>query len=187
MTAKRWIPWNWFKKEERKDKPVLRREGPSRQNVAVDLPLDHFHREVDRLFEQAFRSFGRAPFWSDGSVLPRMSGGIFRPSLDVGATEKEYSVTVGIPGVDENDLQLEVVDDTLTVRCEKKQEKEDRDKGYYRIERHYGSFQRVLTLPEDADREGVEAAFRKGVLTVTIPRKESPKEPARKIEVRKAA
>ena len=91
-----------------------------------------------------------------------------------------------MPGVDEKDVKVEIANDTLTIRGEKKQEKEENHKNYYRMERSYGSFQRVLSLPEDADQEGVSATFKNGVLTVTMPRKAAPQANVRRIEIQHA-
>ena len=117
-------------------------------------------------------------------MLPRLAEGMFKPSLDLGATDKEYTVTVELPGVDEKDVRLEIVNDNLIIRGEKKQETEEQEKNYYRMERSYGSFERVLSLPEDADQDGVKATFKKGVLTVTLPRKALPESDVKKIEVK---
>ncbi len=89
-----------------------------------------------------------------------------------------------IPGVDEKDVRLEIVNDTLTIQGEKKQENEEKGKNYYRMERSYGSFQRMLSLPEDADQNEVTATFKKGVLTVTMLRKALPKADVKQIEVK---
>jgi HSP20 family protein len=113
-----------------------------------------------------------------------MADGMFKPTLDLSATDKEYTLTVEIPGVDEKDVNLEMVNDTLTVRGEKKQEKEEKDKDYYRVERSYGSFQRVLSLPDDVDQQGVKAVFKRGVLTISMPRKALPQPDIRKIEIK---
>ena len=186
MDIKKWIPWNWFKKEEEdagKTLPVKRETAPERGGTLAS-PLQQFHQEIDRLFEQAFRGFGLAPFWYDRPLLPRLAEGMLKPNLDLGATDKEYTITVEIPGVDEKDVKLEIINDTLTIRGEKKRETEEQEKNYYRMERSYGSFERVLSLPEDADQDGVKATFKKGVLTVTLPRKALPKADVKKIEVR---
>jgi HSP20 family protein len=95
-------------------------------------------------------------------------------------------VTLEIPGVDEKDVRLEIVNDTLTIQGEKKQANEEKGKNYYRMERSYGSFQRMLSLPEDADQNDVTATFKKGVLTVTMPRKALPKADVKQIEVKSA-
>jgi HSP20 family protein len=186
MDIKKWIPWNWFKKEEEdvgKTLPV-KRETAQERGGALASPLQQFHQEIDRLFEQVFRGFGLAPFWHDRPLLPRLAEDLLRPTLDLAATDKEYTITVEIPGVDEKDVQLEIAHDTLTIRGEKKRETEEQEKNYYRMERSYGSFERVLSLPEDADQDGVKATFKKGVLTVTLPRKALPKSDVKKIEIK---
>lgn len=188
MDFKKWVPWNWFKKEEEdagKMVPV-RRESVKEQSGTLTHPLQQFHQEIDRLFDQAFRGFGLSPFGFDQPLFPRLADGMLKPTLDLSASDKEYTITVEIPGVDEKDVKLEIVNDTLTIRGEKKQEKEEKEKNYYRMERSYGSFQRVLSLPEDADQDGVKATFKKGVLTVTLPRKALPKSDVKQIEVKSA-
>jgi len=137
----------------------------------------------NRLFEQTFNGFGITPY---GFNLPRFSklaDGLIKPTLDLGASDKEYTITVEVPGVSEKDIQLEIVNDILTIRGEKKQEEEEKKKDYYRLERSYGTFQRVLSLPEDVDQNGVKATFKKGVLTITLPRKTLPESEVRKITV----
>jgi HSP20 family protein len=93
-------------------------------------------------------------------------------------------VTVELPGVEENEVLLELEGDTLKIKGEKKQEKEEKGKDFYRVERSYGSFQRVLTLPDDADQANIGAKFSKGALTVSIPRKSTPKSEAKRIPIK---
>lgn len=188
MDIKKWVPWNWFKKEEEdavRTVPVKRKVGQDPSGVLTD-PLQHFHQEIDRFFDHAFSGFTGGPFGFERPLLSRYADGMLKPTLDLGATEKEYIITVEIPGVDEKNVKLEIANDTLTIRGEKKQEKEEKEKNYYRMERSYGSFQRVLSLPEDADQDGVEASFSKGILTVTLPRKALPKSDVKRIEVKSA-
>jgi HSP20 family protein len=188
MDIKKWIPWNWFKKEEEnagKMVPV-KRENSKEQSGTLLHPLQQFHQEIDRIFDQAFSGLGLSPFSFERPLVSRLADGILKPTLDLGATDKEYTITVEIPGVDEKDIKLEIVNDTLTISGEKKQEKEEKEKDYYRMERSYGSFQRVLSLPEDADQEKINATFKKGVLTVTMPRKALPKSDVKQIEVKTA-
>ncbi len=187
MNIRKLAPWNWFKKEEDRDYRLPVRRG-GEQTPAYDLfgPVQNLHREIDRLFENVFRGFGLGPFWGDRPQAPAVSGGIFRPTLDLGANEKAYTVTVEIPGVDEKDVELEVVEDTLIIRGEKRQEAEEKDKDFYRVERTYGAFERVLSLPADADQDRIEATFKKGVLKVTIPRKALPESEVKRIEVKRA-
>lgn len=188
MSVKKWIPWNWFRKEEAdtgKAVPV-QRAAEHDQTPGLSGSLARFHNEIDRLFEQAFRGFGMSPFGFNHHLLPHMKDGMLKPTLDLGATDKAYTIAVEVPGVDENDVKVEIANDTLTIRGEKKQEKEEKDRNYYRMERSYGSFQRVLSLPEDADQEGVSATFKNGVLTVTMPRKAAPQAHVRQIEIQSA-
>jgi HSP20 family protein len=188
MSVKKWIPWNWFKKEEEDAATTVPVQRGSAHEPGFSLgdSLAQFHREFDRLFDQAFRGSDRFPSSWSRSLLPRGNGSVLRPTLDLGATDKEYGITLEIPGVDEKDVRLEIVDDTLTIRGEKKQQNEEKGKDFYRMERSYGSFRRVLSLPQDADQENVKAIFNKGVLTVTVPRKALPKSDVKQIEVKSA-
>lgn len=184
MDLKKLAPWNWFKEEEKGEGgslPVIR---SAQQGF---YPLGQLHHEIDRLFDGIFRNFG----------LPSLgmnSGGAFdvrdlqlRPKVDVGATDKEYSITVEVAGVSDKDINLELVNGSLIIKGEKKQENERNEKNYYRVERSYGAFQRVLSLPEDADQDNVNAKFNNGVLTITLPRKVVTKPQGKVIEIRKAA
>ena len=186
MSVKKWIPWNWFKKEEEdavKSVPVKRTPSQGR-GYPLSHPIEHFHREVDRLFDQALHGFGMAPFGFHRPMMPQLSGGMLKPTLDLGATDKEYSIAVEIPGVDQTDVKLEIANDILTIRGEKKHKNEEKGKNYYRMERSYGSFKRTLSLPEDADQDSVKATFKRGILTVTMPRKALPKTDVKQIEVK---
>ena len=109
-----------------------------------------------------------------------------RPRLDMTGDDKQYVVTVEIPGVSPDDISLEARDGALLLRGEKKQEATSDEKGVYRMERTYGSFERVLPLPEDASEDAVTASHKDGVLTITIPRKEKTAPEARKIAISKA-
>jgi len=188
MDIKKWVPWNWFKKEEEDagEMVPVKRENAKEQGGMPAHPLQQFHHEIDRLFDQTFRGFGLSPFGFDQPLFPRLAAGILKPTLDLGVTDKEYTITVEIPGVDEKGVKLEIINDTLTISGEKKQEKEEEEKSYYRMERSYGSFQRMLSLPEDADQDKVNATFKRGVLTVTMPRKALPKSDVKQIEVKSA-
>jgi HSP20 family protein len=108
----------------------------------------------------------------------------FKPSLDVASDEKEYSIKVELPGIDLTNISLEYSSDTLKIKGEKRQEKEEKDKDFYRIERSYGSFQRILDIPEDADADNITSNYKDGVLSITIPRKQLPKKETKKIEIK---
>ncbi len=169
MDVKKLDPWNWFKKEEEQNTttvPVQRSGG-----VLQYSPITHFHHEIDRVFDNYLRSFGFPSIDFGRGFAPMAQRDWLKPTLDVAASDKEYTITVELPGVDERDIQLELLDDTLKIKGEKKSEKEEKNKNYYRMERSYGSFQRVLSLPEDAEQQGIGAFHKKGILTITIPRK----------------
>ena len=136
------------------------------------------------MFDTYFGGWPSAGF--DRMFAPTSVDRWLKPTLDLSATDKEYAITIEIPGVDEKDVKLELVNDTLTVRGEKKQEKQEKEKNYYRMERSYGAFRRVLSLPEDADQDSIKAKFKNGVLKVTVQRKASAQTTAKRIEVRRA-
>jgi HSP20 family protein len=183
MNIDKLAPWNWFRKEqehEGKSLPVQRAEMPTPEGS----PLLQVHREIDRLFDDVFRGF---PFStrSLGRSLSSMAPSEWlKPTMDIAANDKEYTVTVELPGVEENDVSLELDGDTLRIKGEKKQEKEEKEKDFYRVERSYGSFQRMLSLPEDTDQTGIGAKFNKGLLIVNIPRKSAPRTEAKRIPIK---
>lgn len=184
MDLKKLAPWNWFKKEEEQQGTTLpvtvHRQGQSRSYS----PMARFHQELDRMFDNFFHGFGFPSMGFGREHSLAVPDEWLRPTLDVAASEKEYTISVELPGVDEKDVQLELSDDTLLIKGEKKQEKEEKEKNYYRMERSYGSFQRVLSLPEDAEHEGIGAVYRNGILKITIPRKAGPVRESRQIAIK---
>lgn len=155
MNLQKLSPWNWFRQEQAQPGDLM----PGQAGRDLD-PFSRMHREMDRMFEDFFGprgSSGEAPI-------------LLRPSVDIAESKKEYRVSIEVPGVDEDDIDLTVEGQNLILSGEKRQETEDDDDGFHRVERHYGSFRRILTLPEDADSEGISAKFKKGVLDIRIPR-----------------
>jgi HSP20 family protein len=141
-------------------------------------PFLMLHREMNRLFDDVFRSTP-VPFDQSGEAIV--------PQINVSQTEKELRVTAELPGVSEKDIDVRVDGDVLTIRAEKKVErKEEKEKeNYYFVERAYGTFQRSLRLPFSVDAGQVQAQFENGVLTVTLPKPQGQQQ-SRKIEVQKA-
>jgi HSP20 family protein len=133
-----------------------------------------FRDEMDHLFE---RFLGRAEGDANGGALAA-----WKPSCDVEETEKEVIVKADLPGVDPKELDISIRDNRLTIRGEKKEEKEEKRKDYHRVERFSGQFYRELNLPAEADLERISAASSNGVVTITIPKK--PGAQARKIAVK---
>jgi HSP20 family protein len=91
--------------------------------------------------------------------------------VDVTDTDKEVKVCAEIPGVDAKDIDVSVEDGRLTIKGEKKCEQEEKEKGQYRMERSYGSFERSIPLPTDVDESKAKAEFKKGVLRLTLPKR----------------
>lgn len=175
-------PWNWFKNEEESEAkrlPVNREGQPHAQ-------LKPLHQEIDRIFESAFRGFGFPSLGGDNSCSGLGQNVMLKPNMDIEASDNEYAITVEVPGVDEDNIKLELVENSLTIKGEKRQGSEKKDKDVYRVERSYGSFQRVLSLPEDANYEGIDAQFQNGILTITIPRKVVSKEKGKIIDIKRA-
>jgi HSP20 family protein len=108
--------------------------------------------------------------------------GMVVPAFDISETEKEYMITGEIPGIDVKDLDITLLDGVLTIKGEKKKEREDTDENYHRIERHYGSFQRNFRIPAEVKTDKLDATYKDGVLKLTIPKAEVTK--AKKIEIK---
>jgi HSP20 family protein len=107
------------------------------------------------------------------------------PVVDVAERENEYEITAELPGMEEKDIELTVSDDVLKIRGERKEEKEEKNKDYHISERRYGSYQRSFRLPEGVDDSKIEAKFKNGLLTVTLPKTAEAQKKSKKIEVKK--
>lgn len=147
---------------------ALRSLLPFRGGRSVDPSLDPFfslQHGVNRAFEDVFKDFGAmTDMWG--------RNGVATLKIDVKETDKGLEVSTELPGVDEKDIELEVDDDVLTIKAEKKLEKEEKDEkaGYHLMERSYGAFARSVRLPYAVKAESVTADFSKGVLKVTCPK-----------------
>lgn len=178
MNFDKLAPWNWFKKEEEEGGKVV----PVRHEAGkMELPVSihDLHTEVNRLFDSLKHGFGTG--WPSHSLFKT---DWFKPSLDVASDEKEYSVTIELPGIDAGNISIEYSSNTLKVKGEKHQEKEEKEKDFYRVERSYGSFQRILDIPDDADAENISSSYKDGILSIKIPRKMLPKKDTKKIEIK---
>lgn len=151
---KNWLPSVW------------RRSEPSLQ-TETDNPFYALQREMSRVFDDFSRSFDLAPF---GGETGR---GTFYPSIDVKEGEKEVAVKAELPGMEEKDIEVSLAQNSLTIRGEKREEKEDKGKDYWHRETSYGSFSRTIPLPEGIDTEKADARFKNGVLTVSLPKLEA--------------
>src|SRR5438309_237781 len=131
--------------------------------------LGTIQNEMNRLFNTFFDTPGA----SSGGHGPALRRWI--PAMDLVETTDEFVLRADLPGLSEQDVQIELEDNVLTVSGERKAEHEERKEGYYRVERAWGSFSRSLTLPEGVDPETVNAHFDRGVLEVRIPKPEQRK------------
>lgn len=131
--------------------------------------------EMNRLFDSFFTG------WPE----PRkgLLEGEWTPSIDVAETDDKITVTVELPGIDQKEVDIAITDDVLTLKGEKKEEKEVKEKNYHRIERSYGSFQRSVRLPTSVKADKAKAAYKDGILTITVPKTEEVKPKQIKIDV----
>ena len=142
-----------------------------------DDPFYSLQRDMDRLFDRFASDFR----------LPKFGGDIERllePNIDVCETDHDVQIAVELPGVDEKDVDVTLADNVLTIKGEKRAEKEDKGKNYRVVERSYGAFERSIALPYDVDPDKVDAKFAKGVLTVVLPRPAEAKAKKKKVEIR---
>ena len=140
-------------------------------------PLLSLQREVEDVFENFTRGW---PAFRSTELATDLV-----PSTDVVETDKEIQITAELPGLEEKDVQVNFADNVLTIKGEKKAQKEEKDKNYRLVERSYGSFSRSIELPSDVDAGAIKASISKGILTVVIP-KPAPAQ-VKKIEVKSAA
>lgn len=190
MNLQKLNPWNWFKHESGGNPgttvPVRREEYPAQSALSLNQPLAQFHQEVDRLFDGIFRSFG-FPSASLGRLPDLWSGAgqvsAFNPELNVASDDEEYVVTVEAAGLNDKDVQIEVADRRLLISGNKQEESENKQRHFYRIERRYGAFQRVLALPDDAQADQIRAAMHNGLLTIRIPRRPLEHSDSRRITI----
>ncbi len=152
---------------------------PSRYREEGD-PFMTLHREMNRLFDDVFRGFDMAPFGSLGG-MGRMAGW---PHVEVAETDKDVRISAELPGLDDRDVEVLMGDGVLTIRGEKKSEIEDRERAF--SERYYGRFERRIPLAWDVEDDKIDASFRNGVLTVTMPKSAESKTNVKRIAINRA-
>jgi HSP20 family protein len=148
-------------------------------------PLESLRREVERLFDD-FRPFGWRLPTHRSFDLDMPKGWTVNPAFDVVEKDKEYEVTAELPGIDEKNVEIKLTNHLLTIKGEKSEAKEEKDKDYFLSERRFGSFQRSFQIPEGVDADKIEANFAKGVLTVRLPKTAEAQKLAKKIAVKAA-
>ncbi len=185
MNLEKLNPWNWFKHEDYSSSnvPVNRGTNISPTTSTNNHPMVRLQNEIDQLFEDTFRNFGFPSRYlgrssdSGGNQMP------FQAKVNIGSDDKNYHINLEAPGLTENDISLDINENILTIRGEKKEDTESKDRNYYRIEHTYGSFQRVLALPDDVDQDGINATMKNGMLNITVPRREYPTSETKQIPI----
>jgi HSP20 family protein len=130
-------------------------------------PFSAMRAEIDRVFDSFLgRSFGRIP-----ALARADDSDVVTPSIDVRETETEFVIEAELPGMDEKDVSVTLNDGVLTLKGEKKSEREEKQDDYHLMERSYGSFQRSFQVADAVDADKVKASFDKGVLKVTMPKR----------------
>lgn len=147
--------------------PLKRSEGGN--------PFMSLQKEMNHLFDNFFDDLSVSPF--------REQWGHTFPQVNIKENDKQIEVSAELPGLDQNDVDISIYNNVLTLRGEKKQEKEDKEGEYYHRECSYGSFHRDIALPGEVNENKVKADFKKGVLKITLPKKEEAQRTAKKIDI----
>jgi len=164
MKTEQWLPSMWGDNKDLRD------------------PFSAMRRQMDDMLET---------IWGAGRPAKPGAGIMLTPRIDVSETDKELRVTAELPGVEQKDLAVTLTGDVLTIKGEKRSETEakpsDAQATYHRIERSYGSFLRTMTVPYDIDPGKVDAKFKDGVLTITLPKPVEIQRQSKKIDIKSAA
>ncbi|MDF1643218.1 MAG: Hsp20/alpha crystallin family protein [Pseudomonadales bacterium] len=195
MNLEKLKPWNWFKHEDNTADNTaqipMQRDEASRTGLSTwqqrdQHPIVQLHEQIDRLFDDVFSGFGMPSL----RLSPTQHGGpgardinAYRPQIDVSGDDRQYEITLDVPGLSENDLSIEIKDDMLIVRGQKEETNERPGKQFYSIERSYGAFQRTLSLPTDANADDIQATLKDGVLTLVISRSQTEQADFKRIEI----
>lgn len=168
MTMRDLVPWR------RGSRALARREE--------EHPFLSLRREMDNLFDEFFKGFPMEPweqFWGNGDGMG------FTPRVNVSENDTAIQVTAELPGIDPKDVDVTLARDMLTIRGEKKEEKKEEKDNYYHMERTFGSFSRSIPLPAGVvNADKIDANFKNGVLTITLPKREEAQATTKRIKVK---
>ncbi|WP_168879186.1 Hsp20/alpha crystallin family protein [Rhizobium sp. P28RR-XV] len=146
------------------------------------FPFENLRREVDRLFDDFTPTSWHRPF---GRLSQAKSFSIITaPAVDVIEKENAYEITAELPGIDAKNVDVKLSNSTLSIKGEKEETKEEKEKEYFLSERRFGSFQRNFQLPEGIDAAKIEASFANGVLTIVLPKTAEARKGERKIAIK---
>ena len=187
-----------------KKKKVTKRKSKAKKSVAkksraktgeLVTPLATLREEIDNVFERISEEWPNIPkLFGKGWTYPiadlerriKLPKLEITPRVDVSESDNAYEITVELPGMTEKEIEVNLSDDSLTVKGEKKVEREEKKKNYHVSERSYGSFQRTFRVPSGVDHNAVDANYAKGVLNISLPKTEAAKKNKRSISVKAA-
>ena len=175
--------------EEKGNVPVT--SGSREPSLFEDVwgPFARLREDMDRLFGTFIGRVGGLPSLARGHALDPFAGfergfGDALAAVDVVESDKDYRLTAELPGLDEKSIDVTRAENTLTLKGEKKDEREEKEGGFVFSERRFGSFQRSFRVPENVDRDKIEATFKNGVLTLVMPKNPQAPEKQKKIEIK---
>jgi len=158
-------------------------------------PLGELRRRMDRMFDDFMGSW-HMPTWRHDPwslatfemppLLGKLRGDMIDVSFDVSEDDGALQISAELPGLDEKDVEVTVTDGVMTIKGEKKEEHEEKEKDHYLSERRYGAFMRSFRVPESVDEGKIKASFDKGVLKVALPKRPEAKKKQKKIAISKA-
>jgi len=149
-------------------------------------PLQTLRQEIDRLFDTVDGGFWNSPFHKslfNYAPFKTLEMTISQPAVDIVDKDGEYEITAELPGIDEKDIEVKLSNGGLLIKGEKKEEKEEKKKDYFVSERRFGSFERYFGLPDGVDTNKITATFKKGVLTVKLPKTPEAQKQEKKIAI----
>jgi HSP20 family protein len=162
------IPW----KKEKSDVQIRREKE---EDALLDI-----RNQMNRMFDDFFeRPFGLSPFRGRLGIP-----GDFAPYMEVSETDKEITISAELPGLEPEDIHITLDQNALTIRGEKKFEKEEKGQHFYQVERSYGSFHRLITLSSEVDENKIDATFKRGVLKVKLPKTKKSQEERKRITIK---
>jgi HSP20 family protein len=149
-------------------------------------PMMDLRRQVDQLFDDFAGTFGLPAFGFGFPTAAHARSSLADVRVEVSESQDRYEIAAEVPGMAEDDIDIDLSNDVLTIKGEKKAESEDTGKNYHVSERTYGRFQRSFRLPDTVDREKIDATFDRGLLKVHLPKRTEAKAQTRKINVKSA-
>jgi HSP20 family protein len=147
-------------------------------------PFERFRREMERLFNDFAGGLWRGSLFDPTPLRRAQAAFRTMPAVDVAETDKAYEITAELPGLEEKNIEVKLANGVLSIKGERQEEKEQKEKDYYRRERSFGSFERSFQVPDGVDEDKIEANFKNGVLSVTLPKSAEAQKQAKKIDVK---